>query len=561
MRSYKSDSGLTMAGDKVTRENHEHRSEDHSNEAAPGHLGTFRCWLLGSLTLLVLGTAVLIGCTHRSRPGETTAPAAHVLSPAPVQIVPGIYLLGGLAPAAAYVVETSAGLVLVDTGLQADGRLLRAEMAKLHLDWHDIRAIFLTHVHGDHTGGAAQLRAATGAKVYAGRQDAAVLRAGKPWEAFFSKFSMPSEIKPVPTPVDVDLNGDDIIHVGDVQFQALATPGHTPGSTCYVMERNGQRILFSGDVIWSLSADGPLGIYSAYLPPRYRGNAREFLATLRRLRALPVPDLVLPGHPRKDLVPESPAMTAERWARLLDPGIRALERLEARYQRDGANFLDGQPKQLLRGLYYLGDYHDGAVYALKAQSRLFVVNAPGGPGLADFVTTRLQALGVKPTAVTAVILTSGDRDDTAGLPDLLERAHRKTVVVPAASHDAAAAFPGGTDIISAADLHAKGWFPVQALALAGRGTAPLAYLVRWEGKAVLLTGRIPINRSHATVAALEADFRHNDGDVAAYRASLRQLNDVNPDLWLPAHPADGQNANLYDRAWESILSDNAELFR
>ena len=68
-------------------------------------------------------------------------------------IVPGVHLLGGLSPSAAYVLETTAGLVLIDSGLDADAERLKSEMATLKLDWRKIVAILLTHCHGDHCGG------------------------------------------------------------------------------------------------------------------------------------------------------------------------------------------------------------------------------------------------------------------------------------------------------------------------------------------------------------------------------------------------------------------------
>ena len=139
-------------------------------------------------------------------------------------------MLGGLSPSAAYVVETSDGLILVDSGLAADAGPLRAEMAELGLDWRRVRAILLTHVHGDHTGGAEALRAATGARVYAGAGDAAVLRAGGPREAFFSTFYMPDHA-PHPTTVDVELRGGETIAVGDVRIQAIAAPGTRRGAS------------------------------------------------------------------------------------------------------------------------------------------------------------------------------------------------------------------------------------------------------------------------------------------------------------------------------------------
>ncbi len=309
-----------------------------------------------------------------------------------IKLAPGLYMLGGMSPSAVYVVDTSDGLVLIDSGLDKDGSLLKAELAKLGLDWRRVRAILLTHAHGDHTGGAQALRLATGAKVYAGEGDVPVLRAGGPREAFFSTFYMPGQ-ETHPTSVDVALKGGETIAFADVRIQAVATPGHTPGSICYVMDRNNLRVLFAGDVIMMLRGDDqprtelgkPLGTYSAYLSPRYRGNAKDYLDSLRRLRELPVPDLLLPGHPGADVTPQSPCISQKRWLSLLDAGIHDLETVLARYQADGADFLDGIPKQLLPDLYYFGEFRGSAVYGFFASSKFFVVDAPGGPGLLEFL--------------------------------------------------------------------------------------------------------------------------------------------------------------------------------
>ena len=236
-----------------------------------------------------------------------------------------------------------------------------------------------------------------GAKVYAGRGDAAVLRAGGPREAFFSTFYMPDH-NPHPTTVDVELNGGESLVFGDVRILVLATPGHTSGSTCYLMERAGVRALFAGDVISRLRGDPeshstyarPLGTYSVYLPPRYRGDATAYLSSLRALRALPVPDLVLPGHPRAETEPQSPCLSQQAWEELLDQGIRDMETLLARFKTDGANFLDGNPKRLLPDLYYLGNFKGAAIYGFFAASQFFLVDAPGGPGLKEFVEARLN---------------------------------------------------------------------------------------------------------------------------------------------------------------------------
>ena len=535
---------------------------------APGR----RRWLVAGLTVLILAF-VLAGAYWRfNAPGPpTTGPVpARVpfLASFALTVAPGIHMLGGLEPAAAYVVESSEGLVLIDTGLDPDAGPLRRQMAELGLDWKAVRAILLTHAHGDHSQGAQYLREQTGARVYAGQEDAAVLRAGGPHEALFSGFVLP-DASAHPTTVDVELRGGEVVTVGNVRFEVLGTPGHTPGSICYLMERNGRRVLFSGDVIMSLVGDvkstsklaSPLGTYSAYMAPPYRGSADAFVGTLRKLRALPAPDLVLPGHPRMDPTPQSPAMSQERWEALLDRGIRDMEQLLDRYARDGASFLDDRPKKLLPGLYYLGDWGGAAVYAFVAGSKLFVVGAPGGDGLNGFLAARLGELGVQPTTPTAVLLTSCGPEDAAGLRSLVEKSRARVVVSSAGRPRVEEMCPAGTVVLTEKELPAQGWFEVKALPLHGRGVGPMAYELSWAGKTVLFSGRIPVAVSKAGVDGLRLDYRGSRLNAPEYAASLSSLQELKPQLWLPAETGDRQNANLYDGDWEEVITGNRSLLR
>ena len=506
-----------------------------------------RNWLAGFLTVLIGGIALVASFrTNRS-------PPVPLLDGSTITIVPGIHLLGGVGPAAAYVVETTDGLVLIDAGLDSGAQALTAQMTKLGLDWKKLRAIFLTHVHVDHCGGADYLRAETGATVYAGQGDAAALRGGAPRDAFFSIFNMPNQT-PHPTTVNVALQGGETIAFGAARFQVLSTPGHTPGSTCYLMERAGLRVLFSGDVIIGLG-EIPLGTYSAYLAPRYRGDAKPFLASLQVLRALPVPNLVLPGHPNLSREPRSPCLTRERWETILDAGIAEMQRLVARYEADGGSFLDGHSKRLLPGLYYLGDFHDSAVYGFFASSKFFVVDAPGGPGLTDFLQTRLHELGLAPAEPTAILLTGCGQRETAGLQELVELSHAQVVAAPAGVESVKQMCRAGTIVISATDLPSQNWFSVKPLVLRGRGVAGVAYLVPWEDKTVLFSGRIPAGTDPESRAELLAELAESKS-AQAYVASLQRLREVRPDLWLPAAPSNGQNANLYDSSWDDTLKMN-----
>jgi glyoxylase-like metal-dependent hydrolase (beta-lactamase superfamily II) len=155
-------------------------------------------------------------------------------------VVPGVHLLGGLSPSAAYVVETTAGLVLIDSGLDADAHPLNAEMETLELDWRKIVAIALTHAHGDHCGAAQTLREATGARIYAGVGDLPVLEAGEPREAFFNTFYV-RDHAPHPTTMDVPLRGGERIELGKLGLPpgpptAVLLPSCDPPATAGLTE-------------------------------------------------------------------------------------------------------------------------------------------------------------------------------------------------------------------------------------------------------------------------------------------------------------------------------------
>jgi glyoxylase-like metal-dependent hydrolase (beta-lactamase superfamily II) len=235
-----------------------------------------------------------------------------------------------------------------------------------------------------------------------------------------------------------------------------------------------------------------------------------------------------------------------------------METLLARYEHDGASFLDGQPKKLLPDLYYLGDFQGAAIYGLITPSNFVVVDAPGGPGLFEFLKTRLAQLGVKPAAPTVVLLTSCDLAATAGLKDLVEKCNPHVVAARAGLERIKKLCSEGTALISAEEIREQGWLDVTALPLKGRGVAPTAYQVKWAEKRVLFSGRIPIKVTQETGVALFSDFTNGHGNAADYLASLAPLESAKPDLWLPAVPTDGQNANLYDNQWEQVLEQNRE---
>lgn len=519
----------------------------------------------GQIRLAVLGivVAVFAGIAlWRPHSGFTPRPARlySFMFPEPIALAPGLYLLGKNSPAAVYLIETSQGLVLIDSGLEADAGVVREQIRQLGFDVQQLRAILLTHVHADHSLGAEYLRSLTGATIYAGQGDAEALRSGGPREAFFSVYSMDTHV-PHPTTVDVKLNGGETIELGETRFEVLATPGHTTGSTCYLLQRPGLSALFTGDVVQHLSpaSRASLGTYTAYLPPSYRGDVHNTLATLRRLHDLPLPDLILPGHPRMDPEPQDPHVTAPDWQALLDKGIIEMKRLLARYDADGADFLDGNPKELLPGLHYLGNCKGSPVYCLATSENLILFDAPGGPTLVDFLAKHLQATGWKNRKLTAVLLTSSAEKATEGLATLTSQTGCQVVATPGCLAKIRSQCPKGTTLISVDKLEQTGWFPGRALALGTLDDTEAAYQLNWHGKKILVSGRIPVKLTNATVASLMTRLSGTEGSRTKYRTALERLAEVKPDLWLTAVPVHGQNANLYDDEWENIVRQNQQL--
>lgn len=479
-----------------------------------------------------------------------------VLGPKLLTLAPRLHVLGYLFPSVVYVIETSAGPVLIDAGLEAEHDKLRQGLLDLGLDPTQVQAILLTHAHGDHSMGAMAIRKESGAKIHAGRRDGDVLRRGGPWEAIFSKFDMPG-VETRPVEVDVELDGGETLTFGDTTIQVIGTPGHTPGSLCYLLDRGGTRALFTGDTIMSLAVG--VGTYSAHLPPRYRGSADDYLATLREFKKLPAPDLLLPGHPHADPAPQSPFITPADWQARLDEGIADLLAVKEHFASDGADFLDGTGKELLPGLYYLGDIDECAVYLLATAEHLLLIDAPGGKELPDWLDGKLADLGLGSRRLTAVLLTSSDSLAVAGLPELVAR-HGCAVVCRRSAQPAVEMLcPDDTRVLTAEELPSAGWLDVTTMPLADFHPDALAYIVLWQGKKVMISGRMPIPASIEDYSDLRRAMNGPLRDAKAYRKSLHELLPVRPDLWLPAVPLHGQNANLYDEKWLNTISFGLEM--
>jgi glyoxylase-like metal-dependent hydrolase (beta-lactamase superfamily II) len=265
------------------------------------------------------------------------------------EFAPGIYRMEiplprtALRTLNAYLVRAAPRNLLVDTGLNLpESRdALYAGLAELGALEGGLD-IFLTHMHADHSGLAAELAARPETTVYAGAEDgAAVIRLAAEGPAFWRGVldgmarhgcpellmrtvatTHPGMIAGPVGDVAVDfVNEGDILRYGAASLRVLLVPGHTPGHAALFDEARG--ILLSGDFIFAdVSTTTP---YQPNMPD----PLGVFLSSLDSVRACDI-RLVLPGHGRifSDARARMDALRAGR-ARRLEDTLRLLGDSEA----------------------------------------------------------------------------------------------------------------------------------------------------------------------------------------------------------------------------------------
>jgi metallo-beta-lactamase class B len=145
----------------------------------------------------------------------------------PFTIIGNIHYVGtnGLA---SYLVTTPKGHMLIDTGLPEANPQIKTNIAKLGFKVSDIKYLLNTHAHLDHTGGLAELKRETGAKMIAGERDKPLLEGG-----YYPGRRDVKELAFTPVKVDHTVKNGDKVTLGDVTLTAHATPGHSPGCTSW----------------------------------------------------------------------------------------------------------------------------------------------------------------------------------------------------------------------------------------------------------------------------------------------------------------------------------------
>jgi glyoxylase-like metal-dependent hydrolase (beta-lactamase superfamily II) len=143
-----------------------------------------------------------------------------------------------------YAIGYSGGLVIIDAGVAGASAETTSQWLKYWgLDRRKITHVLLTHGHWDHVGLAARWYS-EGALVAAQEKDREAIEKGGP----DPDNPFDHQVFP-PCKVNMILKGDCKITIGELEFEVIAVPGHSPGSCIYRLNLNGKDLWFVGDFL------------------------------------------------------------------------------------------------------------------------------------------------------------------------------------------------------------------------------------------------------------------------------------------------------------------------
>jgi len=182
------------------------------------------------------------------------------------------------------VLRSDSGCVVIDSGYDKHVPLMLALIAsRMGLDGRPLAKLVNTHCHSDHIGGNAALRRAYGCTISVPAAEAPLIDA---WDERALLYDYADQRAERFT-VDEILVPGSTYTWGDLEWRALAAPGHAMGALVFFNDEH--RILISGDALWQRG-------YGIVMPPEL--DAAALPATRATLEMIATLDArwVIPGH-------------------------------------------------------------------------------------------------------------------------------------------------------------------------------------------------------------------------------------------------------------------------
>jgi len=147
------------------------------------------------------------------------------------EIVEGVYSIKD-SYVNLFLIKSGDKYIAIDAGNNLES--VKQEMEKLNIDHQKVVAVFLTHSHADHVGALELFKNAT---IYISREEEQMInRQTSRFSIFKNKLNYDYEL----------VEDNQIINISDLKIKGILTPGHTPGSMCYLIN---DKYLFTGDTM------------------------------------------------------------------------------------------------------------------------------------------------------------------------------------------------------------------------------------------------------------------------------------------------------------------------
>ncbi len=203
----------------------------------------------------------------------------------PFHVIDNIYWVGteGLG---AFLFTGPEGHVLLDGATPEGAAIIKANIEKLGFKLSDVKVLLNSHAHFDHSGGLADLKAATGAKLHAMEGDVSALEGG-----FYLGSEDMKTMSAPPVKVDRILKDGDKVTLPGIDLTAHLTPGHSRGCTSWGTTASAQGENYEVLVFCSATVAA-----NRITPPlQYEGIVEDYRTTFAKTKTMRV-DIPLAPH-------------------------------------------------------------------------------------------------------------------------------------------------------------------------------------------------------------------------------------------------------------------------